>query len=153
METQAICTVWQNSQMYTVTVYLSHLKMRANYHFMPKYHVDDLYVEHSGDLTELVKQIYNTDWGPWFPRGDNRLFIQTITVTSDDDDDMVRIMLTRNSKGHKTIIVYRENTPRYTVPKIEAVICCYMSDLDDDGDFKSDMFDNVMFENVEYIND
>lgn len=150
METQAIAMV-NPIYMTDLTARISHFKMRENFTFMPKYHVTDLYEQHVSDLRAFTKELLESDWGNWSPRSENIPLIQAISLRH-SDWDTIRVVLTRDFNARRNIFVYRELHQRYARPVVEACVSLYMSDLDDDGNFSSDVMGSDLLENIEFIN-
>lgn len=149
METQAIAMV-NPIHMTDLTARISHLKMRENFTFMPKYHVADLYEQHVSDLRTFTKQLLESDWGNWSPRSETIPLIQAISIRH-SDYNTIRVVLTRDFNARRNIFVYRESHKRYGYPVIEACVCLYMSDLDDDGNFTSEAMGSDLLENIEFM--
>ena len=150
METQAVALV-NPEYMTDITARISHFKMKENFTFVPKYHVADLYDETGHDLKEFAKQLYESNWGIWSPRQSNQSFIQSVTL-KDIKDVIVRVILVRDFNEHKTIFVYRETRIRYMNTMIDASLCCYMCDLDDDGEFYSEVISNNALKDIDFLN-
>ena len=150
METQATATV-NPIYMTDLTARISHYKIRDNFTFMPKYHVTDLYEQHVSDIRTFTKQLLESDWGNWSPRSETIPLIQAISIRH-SDYGTTRVVLTRDFNARRNIFVYREFHQRYNRPIIEACVSLYMSDLDDDGNFTSEIMGSELLENIEFIN-
>ena len=150
METQAVAAV-NPMYMTDLTARISYYKMRENFTFMPKYHVTDLYEQHVGDLHTFTKKLLDSDWGNWSPRGETIPLIQ-VTITRHLDCDTICVVLTRDFNARRNIFVYRESHQGDGYRVIEACVSLYMSDVDDDGNFTSEIMGSELLENIEFIN-
>lgn len=149
METQAIALV-KPEYLTDVTARMSYFKMRENFTFMPRYHVTELYTQCDYDLTDFTKAVLESDWGSWSPRSERMPFIQSVPIKN-IKDVIVRIILTRDVNERRNIYVYRETSQRYGHTKLEACVCLYMCDIDDNGVFQSDAFGSGLLQDIEYL--
>ena len=149
METQAVALM-RPEYMTDLTARLSHFKMKENFVFIPKYHVSNLYTESGYDLKRLVIGLYTSDWGVWSPIKHGQFFIQSLTLRP-NKETVVRIILARDTNERKTVYVYREVKQYRMDTLIDAAVCCYMCDMDDDGEFYSGDIGNELIYDIEYL--
>lgn len=124
--------------------------LRNNFKFIPKYHLEDLLESSTDDLMQFTTQVLKSDWGPWSPRGVDRMFIQTERLYITDVMHL-RIALIRDHKERKRIYIVSNDARYYNKRLDDAHISCYMSDLDDDGNFTADDIDNDIIETMNKV--